>query len=467
MAKFMMLQQQIMPYAGTAYLNGAVKTSGHDFVLHLGSDIDDILNEVSREEPDCIGFSCMTGLHNKALEIATDIKKNFDIPIIMGGPHATLFPDVIKEPSIDIICRGEGEFSIIDLLDAIERQQSYNTIENLWVKDGRDVHKNEMRTYPETLDDIPLIDWTCYDGTAVKKHSPVAFLVRGCPYSCSYCFNEGLRNMTKNLGKYIRAFSVDRSIQEIKQALDFFENNPVVFTSDTFGIDLEWMESLFERYTNMTDLPFVLLLRPELASENTINILKKYNCYSVAIGVESGSERVRKEILNRKYSNQRLLTVAENLHNAGIKFRTYNIIGLPTETEDELWKTIELNIKMKTDFPRGAIFTPFPETKIVDIAKEHGYIDEHFSYDSIPDTILSHSILKNIDHDRIKNSLYFFQTAIIMPRLKNVLRGLSHYKPNILYKAWFSFIYLYLLRKSERKKLIPFISFLFSYALKK
>jgi len=198
-----------------------------------------------------------------------------------------------------------------------------------------------------------------------------------------------------------------------------------------------------------------------------IEVLRKHNCYSVAIGLESGSERVRKEVLLRRYSNDLLIDIANKLHNAGIKFRTYNILGLPTETEEELWETIDQNITMGTDFPRASVFTPFPDTQIVDFAIQKGYLENNFSFDKVPDTVLSHSILNKIDHNKVQNTLYFFQSAIIFPRFQNLFRKLTRLKPNVLFRAWFSIVYLHLLRKSEKKNWLSFIQFMYSYALGK
>jgi len=456
-----MIQTQAEPYVGTAYLNGAAKSAGHEFVLHLGTDLTEINETIEKEKPDLIGFSCMTCFYTEMVTIARDIKKRTSAAIIMGGPHPTLFPDIIDEPAIDIICRGEGEYALIDLLDAIEKKTPIEKIKNLWVKRNGKVHKNELRPLADPLDDLPLIDWTCYIGTPVPNLAPVAFPIRGCPYSCSYCFNEKTRELYKGKGCYVRHFSVDRTIEEIKQAFKVFAPSPLVFTSDSFGFDLKWMDELFSRYTKLTKLPFVLLFRPELATEECVSIIAKYKCMSVAIGVESGSERVRKEILNRHYSNQMLVDVANRFHRHSIKFRTYNMIGLPTETEREVWETIDINIAMKADFPRGAIFTPFPNTKIVELAMEKGYLDRSFSYEDVPNTILSTTVLKRVDKDLIRNQLYFFQSAIIFPKLKGFFKKLTRMKPNILFRLWFYFIYASLHRKLEGRKLIPYIKYLY------
>ncbi|KKR02126.1 MAG: hypothetical protein UT26_C0028G0010 [Microgenomates group bacterium GW2011_GWC1_39_12] len=386
MAKVLMIQIQSAPYCGTAYLHAAAKSRHHKFSLLLSNNPSTILSKIQTEKPDVIGFSCLSCFMKEILSLCCEIKKSFDISIILGGPHPTLFPEVLSEKSIDMICIGEGEFALIDLLNAIEKKKNYSHIKNLWVKKGNTIHKNPLRPLVEPLDKIPLIDWSCYRNTPVLLGSPTVFLIRGCPFSCNYCFNQQTKKLYHNLGNYIRHFSVQRSLLEIKAALKYFPKDPIIFASDSFGIDLPWMEQVFERYSKLTNLPFVLLLRPELTTQECIDIIAKYNCCSVSIGVESGSERIRRDIIRRYYTNSFLITMAQRLHAKNIKFKTFNMLGLPTETEKEMWETVDINIKMKTDFPRASIFTPYPGTEIVEIAKKRGYLNKNFNFDNLPDT---------------------------------------------------------------------------------
>lgn len=262
-------------------------------------------------------------------------------------------------------------------------------------------------------------------------------------------------------GKYVRHFSVERAIEEVRQALKIFPPGPFLFLSDSFGTDLEWMDSFFSRYSQTTDLPFLLVIRPELVTERCVQILSKYRCFNIGIGVESGSERVRKELLNRHYSNQDLIDVAARIKRHRIKLRTFNMIGIPTETEEEVWQTIDINIRMKSDFQRVSIFTPYPGIKLTEIAKNFGYLPPDFDCLDIPMNSFSESALKNVDHDLIKNQLYFFQTAIHFPKCRNVIKKLMRFKSNILFRLWFYLTYAYLQRGIEGRKWIPYIKYLF------
>ena len=459
----LMIQIQPYPYAGTAYLCGAAHSVGHDFELIISNDTAEIINKVNKEQPDLIGFSCMTGMHVRILELIKEIKKNNDVIIILGGPHPTFFPEIIKSYGVDIICRGEGEFALIELLNAIESRKSYFHIKNLWVKNGDKIYENELRPLVEPLDNLPLIDWSCYRGPVMRYFPAIAYPIRGCPFSCAYCFNERMRTMYKGLGHYIRHFSVERAIEEVKVAIkEFSTNSPLIFGSDSFGIDLPWMSEFFQRYSEITDLPFVLLLRPELATDECIEIISKHKCFSVGIGVESGSERVRKDLLNRNYSNKLLIDVAKRLHDSKIKFRTYNIIGIPGETEEEMFETILTNVLMHTDYPRPAIFSPFPGTKLTQVAIDMGYLPSDFSFDSVTQGIHSRSVLQLQDKKIIINTLHLFQTFVLFPKLLKISRFLDRIPPNPVYKLWFMFVYAVLNMKSEGRRTHEFIKFAIS-----
>ncbi len=467
MAHILMIQLQPAPYAGTAYLCGAAKAAGHEFslLIHTDPSAGKLNARIAEIKPDIIGFSCMTGFHLKALRLIREIRQKHDIPVIMGGAHPTLFPEVLNEPGVDIICRGEGEYALVDLLNAMDAGAPFVSIPNLSVKSKGTIHRNEVRPLADPLDALPLIDWSCYKGTVVQKSPPVVFPIRGCPYSCSYCFNASVREMYRDKGPYVRYFSAERAIKETKAALDFFEPQPVLFASDTFGVThSKWLGDVLRGYAKLTDLPFVMLLRPEVITDELVAILAAHNCHAIAMGVESGSERVRKEILNRHYSNELLVNAADKLHRAGIKFRTYNIIGLPGETAAEIEETIDINIKMRTDFPRAAIFVPFPDTEIVEKAKALGLLDASFSFDSVPNSILDRTVLKldDADKNRIQNTLYFFQSMVIFPRVRKLLGKFTGIPSNAAFRAWFYLVYAYLHRKSEGRSVFGYMRYIFA-----
>jgi len=460
MTRMLMVQIQPYPYIGTAYLCSAARSHGHTFELLISDNISTTIEKINKFKPDLIGFSCMTGIHIQILDVIKNIKEIHNIPIILGGPHPTFFPEIINSEGVDIICRGEGEFALIELLDAIESKQPYFDIKNLWVKNSEKIYKNDLRPLPEHMDDIPLIDWSCYNNSGLNLHLPATHPIRGCPFSCTYCFNEFTRNLYHNNSHYVRHFSVKRAIEEIKITINAFPlNSTLLFTSDSFGIDIPWMEEFFDCYSKNIDLPFIIQLRPELASQKCIDTFKNCKCHMVAIGIESGSEKIRKEILNRNYSNNTLIDIANRLHSAKIKFRTYNIIGIPTETEEDRFEAVHLNVLMKTDYPKQSIFSPFPGTKLTTMAKEKGYLSSDFSFDSLPKSVIMRSVLNipESEKNNIINMLHFFQTFVLFPKTIRLSKLLFKIPPNPIYKIWFMIVYAWIFMKSEGRNTYSFI----------
>lgn len=469
MQSIMIFQFQNFPYLGMAYLAGAITTAGHRFKLILAQDKTEgeILAAIDKFNPNFLGFTCMTGIHKQALKLARKLKaKGVTIPTIFGGPHPTLFyRHLITEEAVDIICIGEGEQSLVSLLTAVDDlKKDYTTIPGFCFKsaDGALQEPVSLAELPE-LDALSPCDWSCYEGTAALNQLPVIMPIRGCPYSCTYCFNKGMRNLFKGKGNYIRHHSPRRAVDEALSAIKIFTDGPVIIQSDTIGIDIDWTREFFELFEKEVNRPFIALLRPELARQELVDILKTHNCHSIALGVESGSERIRYNVLNRRYSNQLLLDVAERLHKAGIRFRTYNILGVPTETEAEIWETININIQMKADWPRPAIFIPMPKTQLTEFAIEEKYLDK-MDFDDIPDNVnvMSPTMLKKFNVNRIQMLYYFFQTAILFPRSHNIIRFLVGRTPNFLYELWFKGIYALLHRSSEGRGWLDYIRYVWN-----
>lgn len=481
MSKLLIIQFQAAPYLGVAYIAGALKANGHacEVILAGGLGEDEILGRVQAAEADLIGYTCMTGIHNFALDLAGRLKKSgVTTPMFYGGPHPTLFPDdMIHRPEVDGLSLGEGELPLVELMNTVDEAKAAGQklfsgagsffrrpLPGFWFKfknDGGEpeIIKNDLPPLPP-LDDLPPVDWTCYEGTNILQTSPVVMPVRGCPYSCTYCFNHGTREMFKGKGQYIRHHSPERTLAEVKNAMAAFQPDPVIFQSDTMGIDLKWAREFFDLYKKEIARPFVILLRPELATDEFIDLLAEQGCHAVSLGVESGSERVRYEVLNRKYSNELLLKVADRLHKAGILFRTYNIIAVPTETEDEIWETIDINIKMKTDNPRPAIFIPMPATKLTDMAIDLGYLDK-MSFDDVPGgvNVMNPTMLKGFDADRVQMLYYLFQTAVALPWARPLIKKMTGLKPNFIFATWFKILYAWQHRKLEGRNFFRYLKY--------
>ena len=186
MARILFLQNLPFEYMGPMYISGLLKEHGHHCNLVIVSESKNYLQDISHYQPDLIGFSTMTGPHKWVIETANRIKKHFDKPIVLGGAHPTFFPEIIQEPSLDIICIGEGEFAVLDLANKLDSSADISNIKNLWIKKNGHVFKNDLRPLVENLDALPFPDRALYDDCEILRSVPaMKFLTgRGCPYRC-------------------------------------------------------------------------------------------------------------------------------------------------------------------------------------------------------------------------------------------------------------------------------------------
>jgi len=364
MARISFIQNLSYEYLGVMYLSSLLKSKGHEvdcFIEH-GQGIDRLVKEAARFNPDIAGFSCTTGVHRWSLCVASRIKKiKPEVKVLFGGPHPTFFPEIIEEAPVDMICRGEGEYALLEAADRLDERNDLSTIDNLWVKKNGQIFRNEVRPLIENLDELPFPDRNLY----VRKYpflhkSQKAFMVgRGCPFSCAYCFNHAFKKLYHHKGLFVRYRSPENIIAEIKAVKAQTPFRTVYFQDDTFGLDKDWSKGFLAQYAKQLRLPFICLLRADAADEELIRSLKQSGCTRVFFGVETGSENLRKMILKKEISDEQIFQTASLLKKYRIRFRTYNMFGLPNETLEEAFKTVRLNIKIKTDYPWSSLFQPF------------------------------------------------------------------------------------------------------------
>ncbi|MEO5378192.1 MAG: B12-binding domain-containing radical SAM protein [Magnetococcus sp. DMHC-6] len=459
MARIVFAQTQLFAYPGLYYLCGALKSAGHTYRLEMNSHIPTLVEGVIRQKPDIVGFPCMTGMHKDALQAAKEIKRLLGCKTIFGGIHPTMSPDIVFESCVDYVCRGEGEQPLVELMNDLDQNGDGRWIKNLsMVREGV-VYHNPMRPLIDPLDDLPFPDYSIYQhvSSVAGDTYPQIFMTRGCPFACSYCHNSNQRKLYKGLGRYVRSFSADRILEEVAAALNYFPKaSAVVLASDTIGLDMTFLTDLMTRFNQRFKIPYTCLIRPEYIHEELAKLLAATNCHMIAFGIESGSERIRKELLGRKYSNDKIIQAAALLRKHGVHFRTYNIIGFPSESSEEMLSTLELNQRIRTSYPWASIYTPYPETKLADFAIQQGYLDAAFSFDDVPRSFFNGTLLKKVDQNFILNLHAFFQTMVLFPWLTPVLKPLLKLPHNAIFRAIFKVVYGLVCMRSENRTLISF-----------
>ncbi len=378
MAKLVFLQRDTYECIGPMYISAVIKKSGHSCDVFIENEDRDLIKAIKDSKPDVIGFSTMTGLHNWALSTAKKVKDKYEVPVIFGGPHPTFYPDLINQPQVDIVCRGEGEYAMLDLMNSIQEREDYTTVKNLWTKKESHIIKNELRHYIEPLDILPFPDRSIYDKYKVLKESPQRefFTSRGCPFKCSFCLNDVANTLYKGKGKIVRRFGVDRVIDELVMLRDTYDTKYFVMGDDTFVINKEWVYEFAKKYKERVAIPFTCGIRVDIVDEELIKMLKYADCRIVSFGIESGNDDIRNNILNKGISKKQIIETSQLLKKHGIKLFTFNMVNNPGEDLEKALETVDLNVKIQADYPWCSLVQPYEGSRIRKYAYDIGAIYE-------------------------------------------------------------------------------------------
>ncbi|NLS77031.1 MAG: radical SAM protein [Chloroflexi bacterium] len=373
-------------YHGLGYISAVLRQAGHETSLvYLQSEptAESFVAEVQARAPDLLAFSSTTHQHRFVDRCAGWAKAAHpEWLIVSGGVHPTLVPEeVLANPAIDVVCVGEGEEALLDLVSALESGKSIAHIPNLWARDREsgEVSYNALRPLLTNLDLLPFADRELFDYAEIlERNGGVADLVagRGCPYNCSYCCNHALRARYRGLGKYVRFRSVSNVLAEIRALKSRYAISVLNFQDDAFTLDRSWALEFCRAYGAEFALPFWINSRVEQLDEELIRALAQAGCQLVRIGVESGNEELRHGVLKRHMSNDDFRRVFGLLHQHGIQSYSCNMIGLPGETPEMVQETIDLNRDLDPDKFQFSVFYPYPMTELHDISVREGYLRE-------------------------------------------------------------------------------------------
>ncbi len=349
----------------------------------------DVVQEIQRQideyAPDLFAVAVMTTNYQYSVDLME--KLNVNCTVIYGGVHPTLCPEeVIAKEFVDIVCVGEGDVALPKLCDAIERKENYSNISNLWIKkkNGRNITiiRNPQGKFVD-LNTLPVPDWSLFD----KRHlfRPYegevytgGFFVssRGCPGKCTYCVNEVLQGICKDCGTYFRRMSPSKIANQIKFLKETYGATWFKFGDDTFLLhtvaEFEELRDLIKPLGIM----FGCSVRPDTVTEKKVKLLREMGCVAMSLGIESGNEKLRRDILNRQISNKQIENALRWIGEAGIRISTFNLLGIPGEKREDVYETIKLNKKLNVKAANVYILYPFPGTVIYEMYKPNIIDDE-------------------------------------------------------------------------------------------
>jgi radical SAM superfamily enzyme YgiQ (UPF0313 family) len=345
----------------------------------------EILKVIRTKTPIVIGITSITASIYEAYRLARLIKSNFNIPLVIGGPHATFSDEeILNDSRFDIVVRGEGEIIFEEIVKAIKRGNSLLSINGIsFRKDGK-IIKNESRGFISDLDKLP---FPARHLVPLEKYGTHAFTImtsRGCPFGCSFCQVPGKD------GLKWRHRSAVNIIEEIKELIKKYPNvkkvsgpegnRPIVFfVDDNFMVSIERIEEICNMIINEgIEIYWDSNARVDTIaniSEDILGLMKKSGCFHLFLGVESGSAKTLKSYNKQIKKNQALIS-AERLKKKGIFFTGAFMLGYIEEEKSDLNATIQFAKKMDPTTVAFRILTPLPGTKIYE-----KYINENLIMD--------------------------------------------------------------------------------------
>lgn len=396
-------------YTIAGYLRG----KGIDVGYINESDFSKTLDRLRELTPDLLLYSAFSADADIYFKFDAFIKKHLKVRSIMGGAGPTFDNALAKRGTIDAFCVGEGEYALEEYID--------NGFEG-----GRNIMpagaEAPVSFHPLVdLDSVPIPDrGLVYEQDAVLRAMPSKQFMagRGCPYNCTYCYNNIFNKVFKGCGPIVRFKSVDYLIEEIRQVRKHYPLENVVFHDDTFISNRKWFMEFAGRFPREIGLNYSCLVRANLLDEELVRALKESGCISANWSIECGNDRIRNEVLKRNMSRDKILEAGSLLHRFGIRQKVGNMVGLPGETFDNMLETVELNIEVRPQFCLATIFTPFPGLELTRYAIEHGHLDPS-ALEKLPGNYFTRSTLNFSPEEkvRIQKLSWLFQVFVDYPAL--------------------------------------------------
>lgn len=356
---------------GLAYVGACLKKNGHgvDLIdLRDCADWTHVASEMEERNPDVFGIYVNTPNYNHAIKCCSMAKRAGKI-VVAGGPHATIHPtELIEAGHADYVIKGEGEISFVELLYELENRGKTERIIQ-----GKTV---------ENLDDLPFPDRELYRIDKISHpagnfpfmdNGHILLTSRGCPFHCAFC--QPLAR--KLFGKKIRQRSVENVISELKHILHVYKANYVSFQDDTLTARKGWVLELCRRIRDeKLTVQWSAQSRADTFDEELAKAMSAAGCVCLFFGFESGSQKIL-DVLKKGIKPEQSIHAAELCKKYGILIFADYMIGVPTETEQDLLQTVSMVRKIRAEIPSLTYFTPIPGCDLYDYCRDRNLLNIH------------------------------------------------------------------------------------------
>lgn len=362
------------PPIGVITLGAFLRSKGIDVhvVDQCANPTMDINALISDLKPELVGISSMTCDFPAALEISKSIKQSHDLPIVMGGPHPTIFPkEVLQHDTIDYVVVGEGERALYQLIEGIKDRESQKAIGSLGYKRNGDIIVN-LRQPSLDIESLPFPDYSLLDNEKYisfgEKYLGFRHLVivmsRGCTGRCSFCAQHQV------WGRQFRIFSPERAFSEIRKLMETY-NVEGFWSKDSILTIKNWMIPFCAAIQReKLNIKWACLGRVDQIERKMVATMKAAGCVKLWIGGEAGSDRMLK-MLTKDINVEKTRQAFQICKEEGLETAAFFMFALPTETVEEMEQTFELARELRPDPMHLAIYHPLPGTELYE--KYNGY----------------------------------------------------------------------------------------------
>jgi radical SAM superfamily enzyme YgiQ (UPF0313 family) len=319
---------------------------------------------------DVFGITSTTPTIVKAWKLAKNIKKNNpNCSIILGGPHPTALPEEsLNHEGVDVIVRGEGEETIKEVCEKLEKRKSLIDVKGISYKDSGKIRHNISRPYIENLDKIPFPRWDLFD---VKKYQPIQPLLtnrksmnimtsRGCPYNCNFCFKE-------IFGRKYRMRSVENIVEEWRILVEKYKVEEIGIQDDLFNFD---KKRVIDFCKNIRSEGLDVLwctpngIRADHADKEVLINMKKAGCYRISYGVENGNQNYLDNVVGKCIKLEQIRVATKLARNLKFKIGASFVLGNIKETISTMKQTIDFACSLPIDYALFSIATPYPVSRM-------------------------------------------------------------------------------------------------------
>ena len=360
----------VAPSLGIGYMAAVLEKNGYDVDVLDASALeltyDEIGEEILKRNPDIVSISALTPTIGVALDSADKIKQvKPDTIVVLGGYHPTFeYESVLEEPSVDVVVRGEGEYTFLDLVRTVENGGDLADVQGLAFHDENNFSLVVTPDRPiiEDLDELPfpafhLFPMEKYRILNITTNVATIITTRGCPMQCSFCSSAALH------GHHLRRRSPENVCDEIEVRLNEQNIDTIAFMDDTFTLNKKFVRD-FCAEIKRRNLKFWwgCTSRVDTLDEELLQLMKDSGCITIFIGVESADQQML-EKMNKNITVSKTESAFRLARKVGIRTIASCVIGMPEDTKESMKKTIDFVKRLNPNYALYSLATPYPGTR--------------------------------------------------------------------------------------------------------